>query len=140
MYFAHKCLNDYQRCEICGVAGWFIRTQKMFFFGSHRMNRRLQVDHIEPFNGRNSTRENTRILCHSCNYLRGAKRRTDVQVLRIVRRWYREKYFLKLLYWLNEKPGSGGELFRNKTMQQKTVKLLGPLGLTDQMNLQIQMS
>lgn len=104
------------------------------------MNRRLQVDHIEPFNGMNSTRDNTRILCHSCNYLRGANCRTDSEVLRIVRQWYREQYYLKLLYWLNKEPGKGGTLFRNNTMQRKTYRLLGPFGLTELTHLQIQMS
>lgn len=139
-YLAEKCVNDFQRCNICGVPCWFLKIQKIYLRGNSRKNRRLQIDHIIPFNGKNSFLENTRILCNSCNDLRRNAKVSDETVLRQIRRWYRENYYLKLLYWLNEEPGNGGTLFRNKVMQSKAFKLLGSSGLTDQMNLQIQMS
>jgi hypothetical protein len=121
LHLAKLCIDDFSRCVICGIPGYWLRTQKIFMRGTERMNRRLQPDHIKPFNGKNSTLKNTRILCHSCNDIRKAALFTDTEIFKQVMRWYQDHYSLKILWWLGPK----GTLFRNDFMRRKAEKLTG---------------
>jgi hypothetical protein len=90
--------------------------------GDERVNRRLVPDHIVP--GRDHYLENIRILCFTCNDIRGAAICSDEQILQKVVRWYEDRFSMKLLWWLN-RPGKPGTLFRNKYMKRKAEKLTG---------------
>lgn len=132
---ARKCLCDYQRCEICGLPQYWNRTQKFYYFDKERVNRRLVPDHIIA--GGPSDLSNTRILCHSCNSLRGPAWKPDDIVLDYIKEWYEKHYPLRVLWWLNKTPGCGGTLFRNIYMERKAIKLLGQDGVIQLATLNI---
>jgi len=128
MALALRLKDPNERCSNCGIPAWIVwlmwEKGEQFPHNRYKQNNaRLTVDHIIP--GGVSTLENTRILCWSCNALRGANKQTDREVLRFIRRWFRERFNLRYLWWLNKKPGEGGTLHRNKYMERKMLKLLG---------------
>jgi hypothetical protein len=127
LLIARKCVDDFQRCEICGLLQWWnrvvLKNRGIYLRGDERVNRRLVPDHIIP--GTDSRLENIRILCYACNDIRGAAIKTDIEVLHEVRWWYKENFSLRDLWWLNETPGKGGTIFRNKYMKHKAEKLTG---------------
>lgn len=123
------------------MPGWWLRilkTRGIYIRGDERVNRRLVPDHITP--GRDNCLDNVRILCYACNDIRGAAILSDQEVLEKVRWWLRENFALKFLWWLNTEPGKGGTLFRNRFMERKAIKLLGPDGLQELANLKITIS
>jgi hypothetical protein len=117
---------DETRCAVCGLPVWWMRLRRGLWPKSMRAARfrqRMTVDHIVP--GGPSTIENSRPCCAACNSLKGANLRTDVQVLGIVRRWWRNQSGLSLarLYWLNETPGEGGRLYRSECVERQMERL-----------------
>jgi hypothetical protein len=115
--------NDDTRCEICGIPCRILVKQGFWLFGGERMNRRLTLDHLTP--GDNSG--GLRPLCFSCNKLRGHAQFTDGEVLRRIRKWYRETRALRFLWWLNSRVVDGvcvgGREHRNKFMEKKILRL-----------------
>lgn len=107
---ARLVLHPYTRCAICGLPQrillYYFRRGWPFIRGDARMNRRLTVDHIDPWGP--STFSNTRILCFPCNNLRGPAIRTDASVLAESTRLWQRALNLKQLWWLNTSPGEGG--------------------------------
>jgi hypothetical protein len=79
------------------------------------------MDHITP--GINDGKY--RPLCFSCNTERGANVKTDAEVLVVMSRWYLsiDRFWNKRhLWWLNTKPGKGGQLCRNKSTERRNAK------------------
>lgn len=107
---AKLLLHPYTRCSICGVPQrillYFLRKGGPFIRGDSRVNRRLTVDHIDPWGP--STLTNSRPLCYPCNNLRGPAINSDDHVLREVARLWQFRLNLKQLWWLNTSPGIGG--------------------------------
>lgn len=120
IFLASILTSDYCSCFICGVPVWWLRI-KNWQVCRKRNYWRQTVDHIDP-NGP-SILKNTRPLCAPCNSLRGANILTDEEVLRKVRKWWRNLLPLRFLFWLNKTPNSGGTIWRNKYMMKKEFKL-----------------
>lgn len=116
-------LNENSRCAICGIPVYQLRQMPFWRNGGRLGNRRLTVDHCNP-NGP-STLYNSRIVCYSCNWLRGRAELTDMQVLRRMRSWYLEHFTSRFLFWLNTTPGHGGRLHRNKYTEARDRRLHG---------------
>jgi hypothetical protein len=90
--------------------------------GKERVNRRLTPDHIDPWGG--NSLDNIRIVCFGCNDLRGAKIRSDEEIIQIMNEWYDDRFSQRHLWWLN-RPRNPGRRFRNKWMKRKAEKLTG---------------
>lgn len=107
---ARLLLHPYTRCSICGVPQrillYFNRKGGPFIRGDGRMNRRLTVDHIDPWGP--SDFDNSRPLCYPCNNIRGPAIKSDVFVLQEISRLWQQRLNLKQLWWLNTSPGKGG--------------------------------
>lgn len=116
--------DPHGRCEICGVPVWWLNLMGFWPYGGPNGNKRLSIDHIVP-----GEPEPLRILCYSCNAFRGHAERTDVAVLRFMRKWYREHFGLRYLWWLHTVPGLGGRAHRNVTCDER--ERLYAAGITD---------
>lgn len=114
---ARKLLHPYTRCHICGlpnrIRATYVRERKMSIFG-----RRMTVDHIDPAGG--GSLSNLRPLCAMCNRIRGAAMYTDEEVLRKVRRWWTKRFTQEELFWLNDRPGVGGNPLRGSRHEVHT--------------------
>lgn len=113
--WARVLTNQDTRCSICGVPLYWLRQQNQWKCGGEKCNRRMTIDHIEP----SSPKGGYRALCFSCNRTRGANYMSDTEVLTIMRRWYRQRWNARFLFWLNTEPGKGGTLHRNERVNGK---------------------
>ncbi len=106
LHLAAILLDPYTRCTICGVPRRWLRSfHHRGYKGLHW--RGLSVDHIRA--GGPSTLANTRILCRTCNSIRGAEYHTDIEVLLKTRNWYEYRGFsARDLWWLHTSPGKDG--------------------------------
>ena len=110
--------NEFSRCGICGIPVWWLRLMLKYAYGSRESNKRLSIDHLEPGD---ATR--LRVLCYSCNARRGHAEWTDERVLTFMRRWYRYRFGVQYLWWLNITPGIGGRADRNETCTRRNLVL-----------------
>jgi len=133
---AARLHDDLESCELCGITNYVVKMihdrNRPIQQGNRRNNTRLQPDHI---NGRESTLENTRLLCPTCNLFRRRSYHRDPEVWRNSLNWYSWMFQPRMTWWLHrEAPGLGGRRFRNTTMQRKyesitgrTLPMTGPL-------------
>ena len=113
IHLSKQLTDKNECCSICGIVVWWMLlwTGPWPNGGGQRHHLRLQPDHIDPSGS--SILSNTRIVCHDCNSFRGAKLRTDEQVLKKVRAFWRWVIPVRFLWWLHTTPGKGGRLHRN---------------------------
>jgi len=122
---AESLVDPKERCRICGIPAWLIwlfhAQGGPFVLGTKQNNRRLNIDHIIA--GSLSTLENVRLLCAACNIYRGPSEKSDMRVLRWMRRKWQWLIPVHLLWWLNTRPGQGGRLHRNETCELREIRL-----------------
>lgn len=130
---AKLLLNDYTRCDICGIPQYVVarlyRRGWGWLQGSPRQNRHLTCDHIDPSGG--SDRENLRPLCAGCNWKKRDQHFTDAEVLQWARAVWPAKfgYRKRKLWWLNthieNDVAVGGTLFRSRHAEEVERRVRG---------------
>jgi len=86
---AKRLIDPHEKCDICGIPAtklWQWWNEGGPFLSPGKQNRRLTVDHIIPKGP--SDLKNIRLLCWSCNDMRGANRFRDEEIRRRMQRWY----------------------------------------------------